>query len=225
MLAQTRAEARARGDRHYFTGKQCKHGHACHRLVSNGACLECNKAQLCAKYRADPEKGRAKLRARRESEPERFREYQRSWRAANAETAREWDRKRYAADPQKRRAYVYSWRAANPEYGPQYLSEWQKANPEKVRVYTARRRARHLAAEGSHTADDIKRIFKAQRGRCAHPWCRVKLGERYHVDHIIALSTGGTNWPDNLQILCAPCNHSKSAKHPIDHARLHGMLL
>src|SRR5579872_6634549 len=37
---------------------------------------------------------------------------------------------------------------------------WKKANPEKVKVSTHVRRARKQAAEGSHTADDIKGLFR-----------------------------------------------------------------
>jgi 5-methylcytosine-specific restriction endonuclease McrA len=203
----TRDQAIERGLSRFFTGVSCKNGHICERRVKNWTCIECSAMWL------------------KQRTPEKNREYQRNWRSANIEKSRAWDRDRYAADPQKRRAYVYAWREANPEYSPSYLQEWLKANPKKIREYTARRRARKLAAEGSHTAENIDQIFKMQRGRCAHPWCRVKLDDSYHVDHIIALSVGGTNWPDNLQILCAPCNHSKSAKDPLDHARSHGMLL
>ena len=37
---------------------------------------------------------------------------------------------------------------------------------------------------------------------------------KYHVDHRMPLSLGGSNYPDNLQLLCPTCNLSKSATHP-----------
>lgn len=36
-----RAEARALGAAHYFTGEPCKFGHVAKRIVRNGSCYEC----------------------------------------------------------------------------------------------------------------------------------------------------------------------------------------
>lgn len=40
----SRAEARAIGLRHYFTGKPCCHGHVAPRYVAQGSCVECHAA-------------------------------------------------------------------------------------------------------------------------------------------------------------------------------------
>jgi 5-methylcytosine-specific restriction endonuclease McrA len=32
------------------------------------------------------------------------------------------------------------------------------------------------------------------------------------IDHKLPLSRGGSNYPDNLQLLCKSCNDSKSAR-------------
>jgi hypothetical protein len=42
MIIKNRAEAIKDGDKTYFTGKPCKHGHISERLIM-GACLECKK--------------------------------------------------------------------------------------------------------------------------------------------------------------------------------------
>ncbi len=39
-LPKTRAEAKATGATHYFTGEPCKHGHIAPRKTK-GACVEC----------------------------------------------------------------------------------------------------------------------------------------------------------------------------------------
>jgi len=39
---QTRAEAKAAGQRYYYTGRLCKRNHARQRLVSGGACASCH---------------------------------------------------------------------------------------------------------------------------------------------------------------------------------------
>lgn len=76
----------------------------------------------------------------------------------------------------------------------------------------SRRRAREINAEGFHTADDIKRIYHEQSGKCVY--CKIDLNNKFHLDHIIPLSKGGSNWATNLQCLCAPCNLHKHAKLP-----------
>lgn len=104
---------------------------------------------------------------------------------------------------------------------------YRLANPEKCADYDRNRRARETGAEGRHTADDVARIFEKQRGLCAN--CHAKLfksgKQKFHVDHIIPLARGGSNWPSNLQCLCPTCNTSKHAKDPIEWAQQNGRLI
>lgn len=75
-----------------------------------------------------------------------------------------------------------------------------------------RRRAREKNAEGSHKAEDIKFLYYKQSGKCLY--CEKELEKTFHLDHIIPLSRGGSNWKENLQILCPTCNMRKSNKTP-----------
>lgn len=100
---------------------------------------------------------------------------------------------------------------------------WASRNKESVKANVHRRRTRKRGAPGFHTAADISALRSAQRNRCGY--CRKPLRGKGHVDHIIALARGGSNWPKNLQILCAHCNISKNAHDPIDFARSKGMLI
>ena len=100
---------------------------------------------------------------------------------------------------------------------------WKKANPEKVKADANVRRARKLAAEGFHTSDEIKALFKAQKGKCAY--CLKSIRNGYHVDHVIPLARGGTNWITNIAVACARCNTSKGATDPIEFAQRLGRLL
>ena len=65
-----------------------------------------------------------------------------------------------------------------------------------------------------------------QKGKCAYyATCRKSIRNGFHIDHILALSKGGSNWIRNIQLTCASCNLSKQAKHPLVFARQIGLLL
>ena len=81
----------------------------------------------------------------------------------------------------------------------------------------SRRRARLRNAQGAHTAADVRAQFDRQKGRCY--WCGEKVAWRgKHVDHVMPLSKGGSNGPENLVVACASCNLKKGAKHPMEWA-------
>jgi 5-methylcytosine-specific restriction endonuclease McrA len=54
-VIKSRAEAKAAGEKHYFTGKPCRNHHIANRLVSCGACVACATARSATrqKYRAE----------------------------------------------------------------------------------------------------------------------------------------------------------------------------
>lgn len=52
-------------------------------------------------------------------------------------------------------------------------------------------------------------FFLERGGRCEE--CGLKLlARRWEIDHIIALTNGGTNDPKNLRLLCEPCHKAKT---------------
>mgnify|MGYP000388460238 CR=1 FL=1 len=84
-------------------------------------------------------------------------------------------------------------------------ARWKSANRDayarSVNVHTNRRRARKLGVGGKYTWEDKRALYIAQDGICAHCWTPMFWDEAT-VDHIIPLSRGGDNSPDNLQLLC-----------------------
>jgi 5-methylcytosine-specific restriction endonuclease McrA len=56
-------------------------------------------------------------------------------------------------------------------------------------------------------------ILKKQNHQCQSCGATIKDGVKLEVDHIIPVSRGGTNDPNNLQVLCKTCNIGKSNKY------------
>lgn len=109
-------------------------------------------------------------------------------------------------------ATTRAWRKNNPERALEAGRSWAVRHPDSIKVSRAKIRAKRKKAEGVHTTADIQAQYARQHGKCYY--CGEKVGDDYHVDHIVPLSRGGTNWPDNLVIACPSCNISKNAKLP-----------
>jgi 5-methylcytosine-specific restriction endonuclease McrA len=91
------------------------------------------------------------------------------------------------------------------------MTDKQRERSYASRAATARARARKYGCDGDHTGDDIKALLETQQGLCAA--CEEDMRDVYHVDHIEELAAGGSNGPENLQMLCIPCNLKKGGKH------------
>ena len=100
--------------------------------------------------------------------------------------------------------------------------EWLARNPHKRREHEAARRAKASRTE-RYTAADVDRLLVLQKSRCVY--CKRSIKAKFHVDHIVPISKGGSNSPKNIQLLCQPCNQMKHARHPIDFAQSRGLLV
>ena len=76
------------------------------------------------------------------------------------------------------------------------------------------------ARRRQRTALQIARIF-ADRDGCCHI-CKRRLGprDRWELDHIIAISKGGTDEDDNLAPCCSWCHDPKSDDDTSDAASI-----
>lgn len=150
--------------------------------------------------------------ANRQSHKERVVERERLYRIVNREHYAEL----YLAYRKEKAAQIAArarkYRKVNSEYIRERERAYRAKNKLRARSYWNRRRARKLNAQGSHTVEDIRRQYEAQSGRCYY--CGIQVGNDYHVDHVVPLSRGGSNGPENLVIACAPCNLSKSDRLP-----------
>lgn len=137
----------------------------------------------------------ARKRAKYATDKENNLARQRIWRENNKE-----------ALAASKRAY----REANKDRVVIAIKAWLAQNRDRVRIYRKTRRARKIGAVGRYTTADISLLWKAQNAKCVG--CGYSLELSCTVDHKIPLSRGGSNWPENLQLLCKPCNSSKGTK-------------
>lgn len=140
----------------------------------------------------------------------------RKYRAENPGKCAEAARARYAASPTataKAREKSRRWRARHPEDNRRITSAWREENPVGRAAQTHRRRALKLGATGSFTPEDIAAHMMTQNGRCY--FCCKVLTE-FHIDHLEALSKGGSNHPNNVRPVCPQCNNSKYTTSPLE---------
>ena len=132
--------------------------------------------------------------------------------------------KKAAADERrKQRKIAYRQTEVAKAKRRDYAVRWRLENPEKKAAEKRNRRAMEKSADGKHTGADILALAIAQKGRCAI--CKYTLEHGHHVDHVVPLAAGGGNGPDNLQLLCPPCNISKSDKDPMMFMQEQGYLI
>lgn len=203
----SRADAKAQGLKWYFSGKPCIHGHLEVKLVSSGRCKVCSA--LHAKDWVERNKGRVN-------------DYLKDWRANNGDLIKrlnkDWQSRNRQSQIEKRRSQAEVLRKK--------VADWQKKNPDKCSLYARNRRALKKTS-GTHTLAEIEALLKKQNFKCASCFIQIKnVGKNgRHADHIVAISTGGTNDISNIQMLCQPCNSRKYNKDPFEWANENGRLL
>lgn len=126
-------------------------------------------------------------------------ECNRRYKLKNKEKISKWGRSYYERKRDEIKQKVRNWRQVNRErIRPLRREEWR------------RRKARKRNAPGSHTAEDVQRQYDFQDGKCYY--CGICVGNTYHVDHVVPLSRGGSDDPENIVIACVACNCSKGDK-------------
>lgn len=238
QLPTSRKAAKESGSPYYCTGNPCSRGHVCRRNTKSGRCRLCDIV-LSAGFRKERpeysagynkkyyEKNKQNLidRAKNYYEENKhwLKDKKRDHYFANKEKYNLAGKKHYQENIEKYREYNLKYREDRLEELRKKDREWYKANPEIVKQRNRNCKARRKGAEGKFTNDDVKNIFNRQKGKCIN--CLKNIAKEYHVDHVIPIKLGGTNWPNNLQLLCPTCNLKKNAKHPIKWAQEQGRLL
>lgn len=194
LFRAIRDEARANGLRRYFTGRPCIHGHVAERLVSNKACVECDRVNKAKMYACgDP-------RVRAQDKKRYWKDVAKS-RANNLANYR-----KHAA---KRRAYDKA-RASTPKRAAEVNMRtlaYAKRHRGRMNARLALRRARQKQATPvwlTHSQlAEMQVIYEHARANSLE------------VDHVIPLSgemVSGLHVPWNLQAIPRTENRRKANK-------------
>lgn len=219
----SRKEAKAKGRKFYYTGRNCKRGHVCLRLVSSEMCWQCSLEGRRRWHRDNREKDLRASRRRYYANKAYHLNYAKEYYVKNTELLKAKSKKYRDNHPGWASKNGQKNYQKNREYYQKKNKEWMRNNPEARRAIKQNRRAREQNAEGKYTANDVLELLERQKGKCVY--CSASLAKKYHVDHILPLARGGSNWPSNLQLLCQKCNLHKHARDPIEHAQSLGLLL
>ena len=185
-LPKSRAEAKATGAKHYFTGEPCKHGHVAPRKTK-GACIECLKIEW--------EKGNV-------ARAEYFKQY--NQKESVKDRKNDW----YAANRDK----VIQSAATRPAAAlREYRNAWKRNNILQVRADTKARRRKHRIATPQwltrRQKSEIRQLYQIAMTMTK------TTGEQYVVDHIVPLRSEfvcGLHVPWNLRVITREENLAKS---------------
>jgi hypothetical protein len=159
----------------------------------------------------------------------RMKQYHQDNKEAVAAKKKQWyqDNKEHIAEYQQSNAVQISeqrkkYQQANAEHIAARVKLYNQTPQGKAVAKASKhnRRARKLQNGGTHTGKQILALFNQQSGVC--PYCKAKLHKsgknKYHSDHVMPLSKGGTNDISNIQLLCPTCNLTKNNKLPEEFA-------
>lgn len=198
----------------YFRQSKSKSGNFHFRRT----CRKCEASSAVDYYYANQAErqkyGRRYHEVNFERDAERKRQRTKEWREANPERAKEGKHNAYIKNRDHYKAKADKWRKENYDRYMETSRARLAANPAIWKVAKSKRRALKRLVGGTYSRDDLHMLYNEQEGRCAY--CGITLfwsikGD-IHVDHVIPLSRGGSNSPDNLALACQRCNCSKKEK-------------
>lgn len=195
--------------------------------AKNSDRVRASRRQAALLYRrVHPEKSREKCRRYKVQHAAELKRKRAAYRREHPDEVRQKEREYYQKHREQECERSRRYWKENREKAREAHQRWTDINREKGREYRRNRKARIRGAEGKHTATDIERLFNLQNGKCAA--CKTRLSKtgkhRFHVDHVQPISRGGNNSPENLQLLCGPCNQCKHTKTPEQWAEKLGKL-
>jgi hypothetical protein len=222
LLPLSRQDATESGEKFYFTGKPCKHGHTSKRRTSTGVCTECKKIE------SNSEKSKEARRERRIENRDRINAKKREYYLKNAESERMRDRERYIKNRMTKIEYQRRYSIENRELVLESKRNYHYEKMESCAIYRSAKRIRSLiyVSLGVKKSEKTEEILGCKisefKEHLERQFTKGMSWERFkeiHIDHIIPLSSAETeedvialNHYTNLRPLWAKDNLSKSSR-------------
>lgn len=169
-------------------------------------------------YKANPQQHKDATRAWKVANREYVKGYKRDWYKNNPDKVKVMRDKRYAKDKDAIKQLSHEYRLNNHETvllkdRARNKKRYQE-NPVEYLIRGNKRRALKANAVGNHTESELRQLYADQECRCGYCGMTIYWGipGDIHEDHVIALSSGGSNSIDNIVLTCAFCNLSKGAR-------------
>ncbi len=164
--------------------------------------------------RKNPERIKAERQRFRERHLAELRAQEKAWREAHPDLMREYKRayeKRVGLDQtrERKRKVALEMYERDPEKLRARTREWRRKHPDIAADTYARSRAKRRSAPVTGKVNRSE-IWLRDAGIC-HICETPADPAKWHLDHVIPLSRGGTHGPENVAVSHPACNHRKSA--------------
>lgn len=183
-------EAKAKGEKYFFTGKPCHRGHISKRLTSGRTCIECDAIGLANLYKEKEVKRRAEGRRKQ---------------GVRQEAQQRGDKQYYTGLPCKN-GHIDFRSAATAKCVSCAHEDWVRRYTENKQSYVVSARIREKRVQRSTPKwvdrKELRRIY-------------MNCPDGHHVDHVIPIKhklVSGLHIPANLQYLPAIDNRRKQNK-------------
>ena len=136
------------------------------------------------------------------------------------ECASKKDHNTYIKDPKKKYEKVLEYKrktgriSVYKPYNPKYYSSDKSKIKKRARDLNRRSLKKNADCKNKITLEVVNKIIEKYDGKCAY--CGKYCKEKYHIDHKLPLSRGGTNEFRNLALSCPHCNLSKNDKTDVE---------
>jgi len=139
-----------------------------------------------------------------------------TYRIENPDKIRSKNKAYRSAHIDKEHSYKLNYNTEHAEHRRLYDREWRSKNTEKVVAKGHTYRAKLRNSGGRFTSSEWIELKEKYNFTCLR--CRQREPEiKLTADHVIPISSGGSNSIDNIQPLCISCNCSKGNRSSKDY--------